>query len=520
MTTEATIELPCLGRPFGLGMLYDCRSDGLIPGVTLWDAKMLKGALRARPQQTSEYEVIAEDSIAAKSSSLGVEASLKASFLGGLVSVSGSATYMKDTKSSNYTARVSLKYNSTTRFEELSMDALGNIGYQPDNMATHVVTGVLYGADAFFVFDEQLSNDKDYTKVHGNLKVKVGGLPGIAIGGHGDVRVNEDDKQKAHKIHCKFYGDMILPRNPTTFDGAVEVYKDLPRLILDEKREVAKKVWLYPLSKLNGKVSRIMRYISMGLLNDVERLIEGLHQLEMQSNDICKNKVEVAAVFAIDTQISNFREMIAIYREITSEHLGHLLPKVRGGGAEESELAQLLENDKKSPMSYAVNSVDHFQRGWLRKKNEEVTYLGAFMQHFQPGCLKGVFFGASADDLIPYLYGAKHKHVLCFAFNIVSSYDTHLQDMHAYVHKKPKPTTGDSKGQLWYKDRRLMEEIQECIVKFQRFARPIEDRDDVKLVVVGCLETSSGGKEGHPAVVLFTDGKQVPLESIPEQSEW
>ena len=30
------LEMPCLGRPFQLGTLYDCRSDSLIPGVTLW----------------------------------------------------------------------------------------------------------------------------------------------------------------------------------------------------------------------------------------------------------------------------------------------------------------------------------------------------------------------------------------------------------------------------------------------------------------------------------------------------
>lgn len=32
MSDSETIELACLGRPFQLGMLYDCRRDVLVPG--------------------------------------------------------------------------------------------------------------------------------------------------------------------------------------------------------------------------------------------------------------------------------------------------------------------------------------------------------------------------------------------------------------------------------------------------------------------------------------------------------
>lgn len=31
-TANGTIEVAALGRPFSLGMLYDCRNDLLIPG--------------------------------------------------------------------------------------------------------------------------------------------------------------------------------------------------------------------------------------------------------------------------------------------------------------------------------------------------------------------------------------------------------------------------------------------------------------------------------------------------------
>lgn len=34
---EDIIETAALGRPFQLGMLYDCRKDAIVPGITLYN---------------------------------------------------------------------------------------------------------------------------------------------------------------------------------------------------------------------------------------------------------------------------------------------------------------------------------------------------------------------------------------------------------------------------------------------------------------------------------------------------
>jgi len=82
---DDALEMPCLGRPFQLGMLYDCRSDRPILGMTLWDADVLKKATSSKPQTASDFKVIAEDSISEKTTSMDISASLKLSLLGGLV---------------------------------------------------------------------------------------------------------------------------------------------------------------------------------------------------------------------------------------------------------------------------------------------------------------------------------------------------------------------------------------------------------------------------------------------------
>ncbi|KYO49155.1 hypothetical protein Y1Q_0006875 [Alligator mississippiensis] len=86
--SDDTIEMSALGRPFQLGMLYDCRKETLIPGISLWDLDTLRKDVDTKPQSKTEFQIIASDTIDAKASALKVTASLKASFFCGLVEAS------------------------------------------------------------------------------------------------------------------------------------------------------------------------------------------------------------------------------------------------------------------------------------------------------------------------------------------------------------------------------------------------------------------------------------------------
>ncbi|TNN84596.1 Neoverrucotoxin subunit beta [Liparis tanakae] len=77
-------------------MLYDCRKDFLVPGYTLWDCEDLISHIDERTHKSNSFDIVTSESIDDKSSALNVEASLKASFLSGLVEVEGSAKYLND----------------------------------------------------------------------------------------------------------------------------------------------------------------------------------------------------------------------------------------------------------------------------------------------------------------------------------------------------------------------------------------------------------------------------------------
>ena len=124
---DDTLEMPCLGRPFWLGTLYDCRSDRLIMGTTLWDDQVIKAATSTNPQTASDFKVIAEDSVEDKTFNLDIDASLKLSFLGGLVSVQGSAKYLDDRKSSKRQAHVSIGVLPESTHSQWRRWAMSNI---------------------------------------------------------------------------------------------------------------------------------------------------------------------------------------------------------------------------------------------------------------------------------------------------------------------------------------------------------------------------------------------------------
>lgn len=166
MTELKPIEIAALGRPFSLGTLYDVRSDMLIPGFKLWDNEQLKNNIEESVNWNTQFEIITEDSLQEKSKALGVEGSMKLSLLCGLIEASGSAKYVDDFLKTSHVTRITLQYHSTTKFRELTMDHLGKGKLNhPDlfdsNIATHVVTGITYGVDAFFVFDRTLSKEQN-----------------------------------------------------------------------------------------------------------------------------------------------------------------------------------------------------------------------------------------------------------------------------------------------------------------------------------------------------------------------
>ncbi|XP_063049338.1 uncharacterized protein LOC134443507 [Engraulis encrasicolus] len=431
------IEVAALGRPFALGTLYDCRTDALIPGVTLWDHdEKNRPRPESRPQPSTEFNITASDSIEEKSNSLTVSGSLKLSILGGLVNVAGSAKYFQDTKKSHKQERLTLHYKTTTRYEELAMPAKVSHPFE-DNSATHVVTAILYGASAYFLFDRESSSDDEKKQVKVDAKLMMSKLKYLTAGP--DIKteafftMDEKEKSAVEQFNCTFHGDFHLPSNPSTFIEAVDVYRQLPTLLGEnDKDAVPFKVWLSPLVKLDSKAARLEREISNKLITYTSGVIEDLNKIKMRCNDLLKDRA--ATTFTVvEEKIQTFMQNCLKYKLEFVQKLGSELPLIRGG-KEESALSDILKAHEKSPF----NSKDLNQ--WLTIKGKESDTLNLFLKQLQDE------HNAKVDDNLnaQLSVSAFQNVVVSFSFTSLGNQDNFLNELTNVL--KPEMMRTDEKS--------------------------------------------------------------------------
>ncbi|KAJ1134736.1 hypothetical protein NDU88_001183 [Pleurodeles waltl] len=419
-------------------MLYDCRNDTMIPGVSLWSTKKIDEDVLVTQQPNTDFKIILSDSLEDKASVLDISASVKASFLGGLVKVGGAAKYLKDTKTSKQKARVTLQYSTTTKFEQLTMEKLGphNITYPEvfdHDLATHVVTGVLYGAQAFFIFDREFSSSDSKQEVHGDLTVAVKKIPTFSIEGKGKVNINDNDKDKLEKISCTFHGDFALTNNPSTYLEAIDIYKSLPSLISSNGEKVVPvKVWLYPLKNLNSGASQLLRSISSILIEDLQSVIEELNDINMHCNDMLTKPAAVHFP-KVKHKIQRFKNVCLQYRLIFQNDLARALPTIRAGEEEESVLVDILTAKERSPFN--TQQLSEF----MEETQDEINNLSYCLNLLLESKQVQVVF--SENQLNQVLLDPKFESVVSFNLPLMQEEELYLKELKYWLESHYKEQT-------------------------------------------------------------------------------
>ncbi|XP_019904204.2 uncharacterized protein LOC105008545 [Esox lucius] len=486
MSDSETIELAALGRPFELGMLYDCRRDLLIPGITLWDAELLKKHINVSKRPNTDFKIIASDSSEAKSEALNVSASLEASFLGGLVSVKGSASFLNNKKKSQRQSRVSLQYRTTTHFEQLTMDHLGPGNVKHSNVitegsATHVVTAILYGAQAFFVFDREFSTSESYQDIQGNLQAVIKKIPCISIEGQASLKMSEEEKSEANRFNCTFHGDFALKKNPVTFEDAIKVYADLPSMLEDNRdHAVPMNVWLYPLRNLDSAAAQLVRQINVSLVRRTQRILDGLDNTDIICQDMMKE--DMAIKFPeIKAKLTKFRDLCLEYKLVFQKGLGNILPKIRGGGMEE-ELIEMLTSKERSPFQNDLMSA------YLDDRAREINVVSSYLH-----IMKEVQVVYSSSELDGIVLDQANNYVVCFAFSSLRDKDDFELDLEKYLQEDFKGDSSlipydlnaakKSAAEKWFRSGKVTAQTRQTIQLFLDFKESNKERENLAFCI-------------------------------------
>ncbi|KAM9336970.1 stonustoxin subunit alpha-like [Symphorus nematophorus] len=438
------MQVAALGRPFTLGMLYDARRDELIPGLTLWDEKTLQANTVEEHHGSSDSHISASDTIESKSSLLDIDASLKASFMGGLIEVGGSAKYLNDTKKFKNQSRVTFDYKATTTFKQLSMINLDTMDTHQTEIiekgaATHVVTGILYGANAFFVFDSEKLEASSVQDIQGSMEAVIKKIPSFNIEGKVEIKLTEEEKELINKFSCKFYGDFILESNPATFEDAVKTYVQLPKL-LGEKGEnsVPVKVWLMPLKNLDLKAPELMNGISVGLVRKMQDALEDLREIRMRCDDSLFDRVSENFP-QIHKDLSGFQNLCNYYTAKLQQTMAVKLPLIREGQEDESSVEKLFEDRDKSPFSHEKLSE------WLDCKEREINVIRSCVE-----MMEGTKIVPDQSELDREVLAAGVDDALCFVFTSLETADACLDAMTNYLDSLKLGVTNED--QWFYSD--------------------------------------------------------------------
>ncbi|XP_051740042.1 stonustoxin subunit beta-like [Ctenopharyngodon idella] len=506
--TSQPIEVAALGRPLFPGMLYDCRKDTFIPGVTLWDKKSLSEDLDSRLQPMTDLKFSSSDSLSSKSSLLDVSASLKASFLGGLVEVGGSAKFLRDTKSSNQQSRVTMYYKETTRFEQLTMSQLGQITYPQvfdQKTATHVVTAVLYGAQAVMVFDRTFSEEENKREIEGELNIMVKKIPQFSIEGKGDVDMTEGDKKVAESITCTFYGDVRLEQNPTTYIEALEVYKKLPTILKENPQNaVPIKVWLYPLSLLDTKAAQLEREITTRLVSNTEDIMKELGEAERTCNDLSR-RMMLNAFNDIKKRLCVFQGCLNIYKMVFLKAVARVLPAIRGGEIKEKSLEDILKIHYSSPFN-----ADMLNQ-WLDHAKFQLDLLS-----FHTKMLEGIIT-VDSDHLKTILFNLDIDVVVCLTFTSLKYEDQYISTLKEFLESdkfveldvvmNPRSSMLAS----WFNNPDVISKMRENLSLFKCFSEANKDEKRYRFIISAIMDPSSPGS----SIYLYEKGKLTDTQFQP-----
>merc|ERR1712142_1349909 len=98
-------------------------------------------------------------------------------------------------------------------------------------MATHVVTGIIYGNIAVYSFNRAIQPEEDKLEIENNLKSLISLIPKISNDRNYLEQIDEEYRNEIDKLKINFHADFIPEIKPTTFDEVVQSLSTIPKAL-------------------------------------------------------------------------------------------------------------------------------------------------------------------------------------------------------------------------------------------------------------------------------------------------
>jgi hypothetical protein len=338
---------------FYLGATYDSRSDQLIPGLSPWSQYSLS-EFSSQDIPMVNMHVLLDESIENKFAKMDISAELQVSIMSGLVEVSGSGEYLKETSTDFHSLSFSLVYKSTSRFEHLDMDHFANTQYEDafddKALATHVVSGIEYGADYVVKFTTTIQSGEDKESILGKLSARFENIPGVSISGSASVQIDTSSTSYNRHVAVTCMGELTLDGDvtcPKDVDSLEDFLTAVSRCKPGQCGSVPKKIYLYPLSKLSDNAGKLVKQMKDDLINYAVSVLGDLNEKLAYLQGVSSWNLGSTTLLSVQSDADTVFQELNIVKIRSSNVIAQSIIQLRNGTLNDTKLTDTLTRVKR-----------------------------------------------------------------------------------------------------------------------------------------------------------------------------
>uniref|UniRef100_A0AC34FE27 G domain-containing protein n=1 Tax=Panagrolaimus sp. ES5 TaxID=591445 RepID=A0AC34FE27_9BILA len=347
------ITRQALGRIAAIGELYDAHEDEFCKQSAF--GRDIKHHVVTTDTERTAAEYMVDASFGEKLKTF------EASILSGMLEACGHGKYLSYTKSSSKELNASLICRMSTKHESLDIskkavaDAISKNAIERNTNATHIVTGIQWGAGAVANATFKSENDEPYNVIKTKLILALTALRFPYGKGGCNVENVENEVFGKNNFTLKFFAD-ALPNGedlPQTMEEAIAFMKKLPNLIkyANNGKGVPVVYSLTPISILGSSVyDRIIQNLDTRLIEEVVTIFEELDGSQRKLNDIKCYFFENSFCLSdtiFSTLILKIQELQTIHDNIRID-LRNTLIQVRYGKKGFTDVNYIIKNYRRS----------------------------------------------------------------------------------------------------------------------------------------------------------------------------
>ena len=349
---------------------------------------------------------------------------------------------------------------------------------------------------AYFIFEKAMTDLAHKKDVYGELQSVLNVISVLPVNANGQVELDDDISSKVKDLNIKFYGDMVLPQNPTTFEEAVKIYKELPSFVTGQNaHSVPVKVYLAPLEKLDrlGVFAEIHE-ISKSLISNVVTIMQEFQDAKEEAQDLSRS-IAARDFNFIDRKVDRFLNLLRQYTQKFQGHIAPLLVQIRGSGTEESVLSSYLQNHFNSPFSKFNLEF------WIQQIRQETLVLETFVN-----LLRNVTFCKNQGEYIQQMLTNDQIISLNMYFPEIS--DPALDRMGNFL--EGLNSTHAKNVNLWFHNRPTIRDFRSAINNFLDYKEANDEDPGIKFIYTLLPSSNPARHFPHTEIKALDDNFSPP----------